>query len=233
MRRALLVLVVLIGIVSIVGVPFASGNSTRGFSMPAEPADDGGGSCTGQQEDRMRATCGCGGQDGAGQSEDRMQASGGGIVDAPCGGKRRRRCVKEQEDRALAAGTDEGPPQFSAAFFTRTFKLETSADGLDGDQLPISIEKVCRVPGHLATEAQQLAGSSGVALITDQTRVFKGSQAGGRPGQQLEGEKAMRAIDGADTATLRAQLLQPDSWSEDEDGSQVPTLTAYKIKVTD
>src|SRR5918996_6249721 len=145
------------------------------------------------------------GVDAAG--DDEGGGGGGGGTD---GKKKRRRCVQEKEDRVQAAGDggggedeeqdDEGPPEFSAEFYKRKFKLDVSADGLDGDQLPISIEKVCRVPKRLARQAAQLAGGDGIALITDRTKVFEA-------GTQLEGEEALRAVDGADTATLNVRLL--------------------------
>jgi hypothetical protein len=144
------------------------------------------------------------------------------------GGKKDRRCVVEQEARVPAAlrGDDEGPPKFTAAFYEHTFKLDASTDGFEGDQLPISIETVCRVPRALAPQAGQLSGNDGLAKLTDRTRVFKGRT-------QLEGDEARRAVEGADTVTLNGRLRRPARWGEDEDGEPLPTFKARKITVTD
>jgi hypothetical protein len=144
------------------------------------------------------------------------------------GGKKHRRCVVEQEARVPPAlrGDDEGPPTFTAAFYEHIFKLDASTDGLEGDQLPISIETVCRDPRVLAKQAAQLSGGDGLAKLMDRTRVFKGHT-------QLEGDEARRAVDGADTVTLNGRLLRPGKWGHDEDGGSVPTFKARKITVTD
>jgi hypothetical protein len=183
------------------------------------------------------------GVDAAG--DDEGGGGGGGGTD---GKKKRRRCVQEKEDRVQAAGDggggedeeqdEDAPPEFSAEFYKRKFKLDVSADGLDGDQLPISIEKVCRVPKRLARQAAQLAGGDGIALITDRTKVFlvgdgRGDEMEGERGPRLEGEEALGAVDGADTATLKVRLLRNNRWGEDEDGEPVPTFKTRKVKVTD
>ena len=82
-------------------------------------------------------------------------------------------CATPPEDAALArvAGGDP-PPVFSDAFYAITTTITASADGLTGTDLPISIEDVCDVPQSLATEAAQLVGGDGVALITPATQVF-------------------------------------------------------------
>ena len=166
------------------------------------------------------------------RGDDEGSGGGGSGTD----GKKRRRCVQEREARLQARGDggggedeeedEDAPPEFSAEFYERKFKLDVSADGLEGDQLPISIEKVCRVPKRLARQAAQLAGGDGIALIRDRTKVFES-------GKQLEGAEARRAVDGADTATLIVRLLRNSRWGEDEDGNQVPTFKTRKVKVTD
>jgi uncharacterized protein YkwD len=138
-----------------------------------------------------------------------------------------RKCVQEQEDRPTARG-DGPPPQFSDAFYAVKLKLDTSVDGVDRRrlELPISIEKVCNVPANLAEEAEQLGGADGVAKLLSTTKVLKNKKL-------LEGDAALKAIDGADTARIKAQLAPPEEWGEDEDGNQVATFNARKIKITD
>ena len=108
-----------------------------------------------------------------------------------------------------------------------TITLNASADGLDGDELPISIEEVCDVPKDLATEAAQLAGGEGLALIGPGTHVFDAM------GAELTGAAATAAVAEADSLTLRAQLKRPAEWGQDEDGAPVPTFETSRIDITD
>ena len=60
---------------------------------------------------------------------------------------------------------EDAPPTFSDPFYAVTITINASVDGVNGDELPISIEEVCDVPSGLAGEAAQLIGGEGVALI--------------------------------------------------------------------
>ena len=100
-------------------------------------------------------------------------------------------------------------------------------DGLTGDELPISIEEVCDVPEGLASEAAQLIGGDGVALISPAINVFDAA------GQQLTGDAATTALAGADSVSLKAQLARPAAWRLDEDGQPVPTFTTSRADLTD
>jgi hypothetical protein len=136
-------------------------------------------------------------------------------------------CVDGSADEARILGTDEGPPHFTAAMFARSMTLDASLDGLDDDSaLPISIEAVCGLPKRLDSQAGQLAGGDGVALITSRTSVWK-------DGQRLPGASKLLELDGADTATIRARFLPQKQWKADEDGDPVPTFRAARITVTD
>jgi hypothetical protein len=53
------------------------------------------------------------------------------------------------------AAVGDPQPTFSDAFYTITITLDASVDGLNGNELPISIEGVCDVPMNLASEAAQ------------------------------------------------------------------------------
>jgi hypothetical protein len=98
---------------------------------------------------------------------------------------------------------------------------------MTGDELPISIEDVCDVPQSLAAEAAQLVGGDGVALISPATQVFDAT------GQQLTGAAATTALAEADTVVLKAQLVPPAGWRQDEDGEPVPTFSASRADITD
>jgi hypothetical protein len=137
------------------------------------------------------------------------------------------KCVGAEEASMHAAGADEdAPPRFTPGFFKRVVTLDASLDGADGRELPVSIEEVCGVPKRLRKQAAQLAGEDGIALLRPRTTVFQG-------GAQLTGEDAASAIDGADTALLRARLLRPARWREDEDGNQIPTFRTGRVEITD
>jgi Ca2+-binding RTX toxin-like protein len=129
---------------------------------------------------------------------------------------------------ALArAAQEEQPPTFSDPFYAITIILKASADGLTGDELPISIEEVCDVPQGLEKEAAQLIGGEGVAMISADTKVFDAG------GQELTGDAATTALAGADTVSLKARLERPAQWRQDEDGQPVPTFAASRADITD
>jgi Ca2+-binding RTX toxin-like protein len=138
-------------------------------------------------------------------------------------------CASPPEDarRAGRAAQEEVPPTFSDPFFAITLTITASVDGLTGDELPISIETVCDVPQRLESEAAQLVGGDGVALITPDTKVFEAA------GQQLTGDAATTALAGADTVSLRARLQRPAAWRQDEDGQPVPTFGVSRADITD
>ena len=150
---------------------------------------------------------------------------GPGAPGAPGGPKV---CAAPPEDAGLARVVqDEPPPTFSNAFYAISTTITASADGMTGTELPISIEDVCDVPQSLATEAAQLVGGDGVALISPATKVFEAT------GQQLTGAAATTALAGADTVVLKAQLLHPGGWRQDEDGQPVPTFSTSRADITD
>ena len=119
------------------------------------------------------------------------------------------------------------PPTFSDAFYAITITLNASADGLNGDELPISIEEVCDVPAQLAAEAAQLIGGDGIAIVSGDTRVFDAL------GQELTGAAATTALAGADSLTLKAQLKRPNQWRQDKKGQPVPTFGTSRADITD
>jgi Ca2+-binding RTX toxin-like protein len=142
-------------------------------------------------------------------------------------------CATPPEDARLAAGgrpraaQEDLPPTFSDPFYAITISINASVDGLTGDELPISIEEVCDVPEGLASEAAQLIGGEGVALISAATKVFDAG------GQQLTGDAATTALAGADSVSLKAQLARPAAWRQDEDGQPVPTFATSRADITD
>jgi hypothetical protein len=119
------------------------------------------------------------------------------------------------------------PPTFGDAFHAITLTLNASADGLNGDELPISIEEVCDVPQQLAAEAAQLIGGAGIAIIGGDTRIFDAV------GQELTGDAATTALAEADSLTLKAQLQRPAQWRQDEKGQPVPTFGTSRADITD
>ena len=141
-------------------------------------------------------------------------------------------CVSPPEEPRLAAGglaraAQDEPPTFSDPFYAITIALNASADGLNGDELPISIEEVCDVPKSWRARAPSSIGGDGVAVISANTQVFDAG------GQQLTGEAATTALAGADTLSLRVQLQRPAQWRQDEDGQPVPTFATSRADITD
>ena len=141
-------------------------------------------------------------------------------------------CASPPEDARLAGvlarpAQEDAPPTFSDPFYGVTLTINASVDGVNGDELPISIEEVCDVPSGLAGEAAQLIGGEGVALMTSETTVFDAA------GQALTGDAAATALAGADSVSLKAQLLRPAQWRQDEDGQPVPTFRTSRADITD
>ena len=136
-------------------------------------------------------------------------------------------CAAPPEDFALArvAQDDDPPPTFSDAFFAITTTITASADGMTDNVLPIGIEDVCDVPQSLATQAAQLVGGDGVALISPATQVFDGT------GLQLTGAAATTALAETDSLALKAQLLPVAGWQLDEDGAPVPTFSISRADI--
>jgi hypothetical protein len=135
-------------------------------------------------------------------------------------------CVDGSATQARLAGSDAGPPKFTATFFVRAMSIDASTDGVDQDTLPISIETICGLPTSLDKQAAQLVGGDGVALITTRTSVWKGSQ-------KLPASQKLLELGGADTVTLRGRLLVQRSWKQDQDGNSLPTFTASRVTITD
>jgi hypothetical protein len=159
-------------------------------------------------------------------------AKGGGPGTGGGGPGAGQTCASPPAEPGLVAGglraTRGGvPPTFSDPFYAITITLNASADGLNGDELPISIEGVCDVPKRLESEAAQLVGGEGVALIRSATKVFDAG------GQQLTGQAATTAVAGADTVSLKARLQRPAQWRQDEDGQPVPTFQTSRVDITD
>ena len=134
-------------------------------------------------------------------------------------------CASPPEDARLAQ--EEAPPTFSDPFYAVTLTINASVDGVNGDELPVSIEEVCDVPSGSAGEAAQLIGGDGVALMTSETKVFDAA------GQALTGDAAATALAGADSVSLKAQLLRPAQWRQNEDGLSVPTFRTSRVDITD
>lgn len=135
-------------------------------------------------------------------------------------------CVDGSANEARVAGSDAGPPKFTAAFFRRVISLDASTDGLSENALPISIESVCGLSRALINQGSQLAGGDGVALITSRTSVWKDSL-------RLPADQKLVELDGADTVRMRARLLPQNRWQADEDGNPIPTFTTSRVVITD
>jgi Ca2+-binding RTX toxin-like protein len=134
-------------------------------------------------------------------------------------------CASPPEDAGVAQ--EDAPPTFSDPFYAVTISINASVDGVNGDELPISIEEVCDVPSGLAGEAAQLVGGEGVALLGAGTRVFDAT------GAPVTGAAIATALTGADSVSLKARLLRPGQWRQDEDGAPVPTFGAIRVDITD
>jgi len=85
--------------------------------------------------------------------------------EAPGGGPRGSQSCVHPPEEATAGGparaAGDVPPTFSDPLYAIAITLNASADGLDGDELPISIEEVCDVPKGLESEAASSSATTG------------------------------------------------------------------------
>jgi hypothetical protein len=161
--------------------------------------------------------------------QDAKPARGRAAVGDRAARRAARVCVHRQEPKRISAPGPAGKAPFGPRMFRIAFKLGVSMDGFDGDDLPISIERVCNVPKRpkrLQRQAARLSGADGIARLLPTTQVFQN-------GTLLEGDEAHDAVGLADTANMRARLAPRNSWGQDEDGNRVPTFGALEIKITD
>jgi hypothetical protein len=63
--------------------------------------------------------------------------------------------------------------------------------------------------------------------MTSETNVFDAA------GQALSGDAVATALAGADSVSVKAQLLRPAQWRQDEDGLAVPTFRTSRVDITD
>ena len=150
----------------------------------------------------------------------------GGGVGAGEGAEEARH-VKTSGNDSGSGGDEDAPPKFSRSFYHRWFSIDTSTDGFEPPDLPVSIEEVGNdLPRRLRKQASQLNGSDGVVVVTAGTRVWK-------DGLLLSGQCRLAELDGADSALMKVHLLRPKRWREDEDGNSVATFRARRIEITD
>ena len=126
-----------------------------------------------------------------------------------------------------SGGEEEGAPRnLRPAFYKRAVTLVVFADGLHGQELPISIEAVCDVPEKLAKGAARLGGADGVVLRLHRTTVWEN--------RALKiGPPATVLIEGADTALVRGRLTRPGLWRPGPGREPYPTFRAGRIVVAD
>jgi hypothetical protein len=74
------------------------------------------------------------------------------------------------------------PAGSGKTFLVRSWiDAEVSLDGADGADLPIAIEEVGNVSRRLRSQAAQLAGGKGAALLLDCTTLWEGPDSGASP----------------------------------------------------
>ena len=117
-------------------------------------------------------------------------------------------CVDGSAEEARVSGSDEGPPKFTPAFVSRGDDTRHVGGRPRQGTLPISIEAICGLPRSLDKQAGALAGGDGIALVTSRTSVWKDDL-------RLAGAAKLLELEGADTVTLRARMVQQAAWKTD------------------
>jgi hypothetical protein len=124
------------------------------------------------------------------------------------------------------SGGGDAPPKPDPALTGVSFTMDASTDGLNGKELPVSIEAACGAPKALEPKVEALGGSDGVLVVSSRTAVLLS-------GKRLPAARATTELGGADTISATVRLLAESRWSSDEDGNQLPTFRATRVDITD
>ena len=115
-------------------------------------------------------------------------------------------------------------PHFKASFLNRVWSFKGALDGVDdgGDHsLSITVEYIEDLPRRFRNQDDELLDQDATVLMSENIRVFS-----------PEGELVSHdELAHADYVRVRARVLRPRMWRENEDGDVVPTLRAKRVYV--
>lgn len=114
-------------------------------------------------------------------------------------------------------------PHFKASFLNRVWSFKGALDSFDAEDhsMSITVEYIEDLPHRFRSQDDDLLNQDATVLLNENIRVFS-----------PEGELvAHDELANADYVRVRARVLRPRMWRENEDGDVVPTLRAKRVYV--
>ena len=115
-------------------------------------------------------------------------------------------------------------PHFKASFLNRVWSFKGALDSFTGGEdhsLSITVEYIEDLPRRFRNQDDELLDQDATVLLNDNIRVFSPE------GELVSHDELVHA----DYVRVRARVLRPRMWRENEDGDVVPTLRAKRIYV--
>ena len=112
-------------------------------------------------------------------------------------------------------------PRFKAAFLNRVWRFNGSVDGVEHDELSMTLDSIERLPARFRNQDDELLDQDTTVLFSHGTRVY------GPDGALVDHD----LLEAAEDVQVRGRLLSPRKWRANEDGDVVPTVRAKRIHV--
>jgi hypothetical protein len=112
-------------------------------------------------------------------------------------------------------------PRFKAAFLNRVWRFNGSVDGVEHDELSMTLDSIDRLPARFRNQDDELLDQDTTVLFSHGTRVY------GPDGRLVEPHN----LEIAEDVQVRGRLLSPRKWRANDDGDVVPTVRAKRIHV--
>ena len=113
-------------------------------------------------------------------------------------------------------------PRFKAAFINRVWRFNGSVDGVEHDELSMTLDSIERLPARFRNQDDEILDQDTTVLFSHGTRVY------GPDGTLVEPHN----LGIAEAVQVRGRLLRPRKWRANEDGDVVPTVRAKRIHVS-
>ena len=113
-------------------------------------------------------------------------------------------------------------PRFKAAFLNRVWRFNGAVDGVERDELSMTLDSIERLPARFRNQDDEILDQDTTVLFSRGTRVY------GPDGTLVDHDW----LGAAENVQVRGRLLRPRKWRANEDGDVVPTVRAKRIHVT-
>jgi hypothetical protein len=113
-------------------------------------------------------------------------------------------------------------PRFKAAFINRVWRFNGSVDGVEHDELSMTLDSIERLPARFRNQDDELLDQDTTVLVSHRVRVY------GPDGSLVDHDW----LTAAESVQVRGRLLSPRKWRANEDGDVVPTVRAKRVHVS-